>query len=447
MTDIDRRLLLGLAGVAGASLAAKLAQGGSLNPPPGPIVPTGKTTDQIEPRIDLLNAPASANVTSDAGNHYIINNPGSYYLSANLVASKNSAIYVNCHDVTLDLCGFSIYRGSGSGGVAIAAFADYVATFRNGTVRGFGIGFETNAACRFEDLTAAACATGFAVADSVVSRCLALSCTEGFGGQGTTWVDCIAISCGKGFQVGDASALTRCIAEGSTDIGFNGLDGCTLEGCIAWGGSNDTPAAFQFGNGCRLNGCSATANSVQYGFTVGNGCTLLGCTAQENTSGHSVSAGYYLGGSIARDCVAQGQKTTLAATNSTGVGFVAGLGGNTLERCLARGNAGDGFSIGFSSIAASNVAVDNGFAGIHASGGNIVIESNRVWSNAGNGILVEGTLNLVFGNCARQNTAGNYSIVTGNRVAAVVTPAVAGVVSGNSGGTAFTTDPFANVAY
>jgi len=449
MTDIDRRLLLGLAGVASASLAAKLAQAGSLNPPPGPVAPTGKTTDQIEPRIDLMNAPASANVTSGSGYHYIINKPGSYYLSSNLAVTMANGIYVNTHDVTLDLCGFSISRGSGSGGTAIAAFADYNNTFLNGTLRGFDTAFETNAGCRFEDLTVVDCANGFGVALAMLSRCRAQNCSEyGFAGSNTTWVDCLATSCGKGFVVGDASALTRCYAGGSTDIGFSGLDGCRLDGCIAQDGHNDAPAAFQFGNGCTLTSCSAIANTVQYGFVVGNGCTLIGCTAQGNTSAHTVSAGYYLGGSIARDCAANGQATTTTATNSTGAGFFAGLGGNRIEGCIANGNSGDGFSIGFESVVARNAATHNAFAGVHASGGSIVVEGNRVVANTGNGILVEGTVNLVFGNSARNNTAGNYSIVANNRVGAIVVPALnASAISGNSGGSAITTDPYANIAF
>jgi hypothetical protein len=51
-------------------------------------------------------------------------------------------------------------------------------------------------------------------------------------------------------------------------------------------------------------------------------------------------------------------------------------------------------------------------------------------------------------NCACNNTAGNYSIVVNNRVAAIVVPALnASLISGNSGGSAFTTDPYANIAF
>ncbi len=120
MTTIDRRVLLGIAGIAGAAIATQATKAGSLNPPPGPVTPTGKTTDQIEPRVDLLNAPASANITSDASNQYIINNPGSYYLSANLVVTKANAITIAASGVTLDLRGFELagtgrrWRGHGN---------------------------------------------------------------------------------------------------------------------------------------------------------------------------------------------------------------------------------------------------------------------------------------------------------------------------------------------
>src|SRR5438067_11174861 len=83
-----------------------LAQG-SLTPPGAPA-PTFKTLQQIEPRIDVLNAPASAVTTTDANYHYIITQSGSYYLSGNIVATKTHAIKIAAPDVVLDLSGFRI---------------------------------------------------------------------------------------------------------------------------------------------------------------------------------------------------------------------------------------------------------------------------------------------------------------------------------------------------
>src|SRR4051812_11621872 len=94
----------------------------------GPIIPSGtpgpiyKTLLQIEPRTDLQNAPASAVDTTNASGHYIINQAGSYYLTANVVVTKTNGIQINAEGVTLDLNGFEISRTGGTGsGIHIPA--------------------------------------------------------------------------------------------------------------------------------------------------------------------------------------------------------------------------------------------------------------------------------------------------------------------------------------
>src|SRR6476646_1869318 len=102
---------------------------GSLTPPPGTPAPAMKTLDQVdthidvkgEKRIDLQNAPAAAVTTTDANYHFIINQPGSYYLSANLGVTKTNGIQIAVDGVTLDLNGFQISRISGSTGTGISA--------------------------------------------------------------------------------------------------------------------------------------------------------------------------------------------------------------------------------------------------------------------------------------------------------------------------------------
>src|SRR5580658_5707070 len=63
--------------------------------PPGPPGPTMLTLSQIEPRTPISSTP------------YAISQPGSYYLTTNLVVSSN-AIVISANGVTLDLSGFSI---------------------------------------------------------------------------------------------------------------------------------------------------------------------------------------------------------------------------------------------------------------------------------------------------------------------------------------------------
>src|SRR4051794_17530032 len=80
---------------------------GSLTPSGAPA-PTFKTLQQLEPRIDLQNAPTSAVDSSKPNYHFIINQPGSYYLSANILVTKTNGIQINAEGVTLDLNGFQI---------------------------------------------------------------------------------------------------------------------------------------------------------------------------------------------------------------------------------------------------------------------------------------------------------------------------------------------------
>ena len=95
---------------------------GSLTPPGSPA-PTMKTLDQIEPRIPIDTVPI------------IITNPGSYYLTTNLLAPPaTSGVTLRTNDIALDLNGFALV-GGGSAGNGVATplnLANLV--FRNGAI-------------------------------------------------------------------------------------------------------------------------------------------------------------------------------------------------------------------------------------------------------------------------------------------------------------------------
>src|SRR5450432_4064334 len=85
--------------------------------PPGSVTPLQKSLSQLEPRIDL------ATLGSDGTAAVVVDQPGSYYLSANLSAGALTGIAVNASDVVIDLRGFAI-SGSGGAGSGITSLAD-----------------------------------------------------------------------------------------------------------------------------------------------------------------------------------------------------------------------------------------------------------------------------------------------------------------------------------
>src|SRR5256714_14696119 len=117
--------------------------------PPGPPAPTMKKLDEIEPRTNLQATPAPPGVdTGSADYQFIITQPGSYYLSANLVVTKTNGIQINAEGVTLDLNGFQISRVSPDGNGIEISNVGHRATIRNGTVIGFVSGKIGRASCR-----------------------------------------------------------------------------------------------------------------------------------------------------------------------------------------------------------------------------------------------------------------------------------------------------------
>src|SRR4051812_3953596 len=292
--------------VGGYFLVSPLAiPQGSLTPP-GPPGPTMKTLDQIEPRTNLQGSPAPASVnTTDAAYHFIINQPGSYYLSANLGVTKAHGIKINAEGVTLDLEGFQISRASGTGGNGIEIdVSGRFASIRNGSVKGFGFGIQSGFGpgilvhCTFRDLAVTDCTSGaINAADySILESCRA-----------NNNVGVSAIFAGRG------SRLIHCSASGNSAV-----------------------YAIRTNPASSLTHCSAVSNSVSFGIFTGSASSLTHCTVSTNTSNDTISGGIGTGsGCTITACTSQGNTTTNGTlTASTGMGFFAGSG-STIKDCAA----------------------------------------------------------------------------------------------------------------
>jgi parallel beta-helix repeat protein len=395
---------------------------GSLTPPGAPA-PTMKRLDEVEPRTNLQATPAPAGVdTTNAGYHFIINQPGSYYLSANLAVTKANGVQINVEGVTFDLNGFTISRASGSGGdgIQIPPTA-HRTTILNGSLKGFALGINTlspNSGARagkFRDLDVSGCTS-------------------------------IAI------QTGPGAMLESCRAHDNTGThGFLCNSGSTLTNCTA--STNSVTYAIASGVGATLTNCTASNNTCSFGIFADAGSAVTHCTALGNAGTDVFSCGIATGtGCTITGSTAYGNSSFNGTLSfRTGMGFDVGAA-NTIQGCTAANNRGDGIRLIGSDLARGNNCTSNGSsgdgAGIHAISSSNRIEANHVTFND-RGIDVDGAANVIIQNTATRNTT-NYDIVVNNVFGEIVdrTGPGSGSVNGNSApSSAETTDPWANIAY
>lgn len=187
---------IGLCALAAAMTGVSFA--GDLNPPAGPVLPTMKTLDEVEPRI-AINA---INTPGDSTNQFIISQAGSYYLTGNIVSSGSRAgIRVAVDGVTIDLNGFVVdgtgTSGSTASGISSLGTVTRAAHIRNGEVRNwpnFGV---------------------FMVGDAGVLEDMV-----------------IRNNANNGVQLSDHGAMRRCTLIGNGGISVRTFDSCIVEDCI-----------------------------------------------------------------------------------------------------------------------------------------------------------------------------------------------------------------------
>ncbi len=423
-----------------AGLLAGTAMAGDLNPPPGPITPTGRT-------------PINASTTPGDGTAlFAITQAGSYYLTGPVSgAAGRHGIHVTASNVRIDLAGFSM---TGIGGSADGVFLDGVSniTIIDGQLSGWGgsgidgagangrienvrvetcgaDGISINTGSQVINCTASSCgASGFSSSNEVIfNNCVAggnvlhgfqagtnsilkgcISRLNGGAGIANSGINGLNISdctCELNGSVGIAapaqSLVSHCIVRGNGAGGITAGDGSTITSCTA---NENTGVGINITNGCTVTACASALNTLT-GYTATSGTTFTSCSARDNTTdGFSIGAG-----STARDCT---------SFSNTGSGIV-GTFGCTINNCTTRINTLDGIRVVSDCRVVDNTSDCNGSgagdgAAIHATSSDNRIDGNNC-TDSDRGIDVDVAGNLIIRNTASGNTT-NFDIVAGNSV-------------------------------
>ena len=299
-----------------------------------------KSLDQVASTGIALN---NTNTPGDANYHFVIDQPGSYFLTGNLGVTKANGIRVLAAGVTLDLNGFEISRSSGSGGDGITVNTPaHRCSIKNGSLNGFAQGINTITTtargCLFRNLSADNCTNyGLRAGEgAVLISCRARNCggTAGIlAGTAATLTDCTASSntASSAIQAGSGSAFSNCSATNGTGTnGINAGGGSVLSNCVTLS-SNLTETRLPLAPDVALMGCVARNNTATNGINTGSGAALYRCVASENTATYGILTG---NACALSNCIAQGN--TSAASVSAGIGTSPGC---TFTHCSSHANA------------------------------------------------------------------------------------------------------------
>lgn len=375
-----------------------------------------------------------------------IDEPGSYYVTQDLDATPGQrGISIECDDVTIDLCGFTL-RGNSAGTLGILAGTPNIdnVCIHGGIVRGWqqsGISLDIAEHISLRDLKL----IGNGVAGAVVGDQFTIRNVVATGNilagiiarRNGTMAECVVEGSGTGISCGNGTALRDCVARNNRGVGVSAGAYCTLFRCSVAGGSF---AGFDLGRGSSLTGCVVSGVSGS-GFVqkdLEDGVTMQGCSARQNTQdGFDVGRGSALTGCSAvanggdgYDCGEGSTLSDCSAHRNVGHGFVL-ASEVSIEGCNASFNTLHGIHTGDRCRIVGNTATRNGFvnpvaapvpgsvsAGISTDGTGCAIESNVVTAND-RGVLVQGQRNCVVKNRASQN-AVDFDIVPGNTVGQVM---------------------------
>ncbi|MGH7133705.1 MAG: right-handed parallel beta-helix repeat-containing protein [Phycisphaerales bacterium] len=427
----SRTRSVALLAVPAILLTAAWLHAGPLDPPPGPIAGSGKTTQEIFNEVAAVEPRRAISATTtpgDADSIFRITTSGSYYLTANLtVPSGQSGIEILANNVTVDLMGFTISAflpGSLDGIVEDTTnFSHFNIVVRNGTVSGLGgngINLGDNSLNHRVERVNASNNGGMGIRfgyNGVVESCQAYSNASSgivcFGSNSLIRSSTAYDNGGSGIILTGAGAISDCTSMSNTSVGFRTGAGATVSHCTARLNGFD---GFDLGSTATIDSCAAYDNGGD-GIDAAVNCTIINCTV----------------------------------AFSTGDGILA-VGGGTVAGCSVYANTGDGIEVGSDALVERNLCDNNGNAGdgagIHATGSDNRIEGNHCTDND-RGIDIDAAGNIIIRNtCASNLTA--WDIAANNIFGPILdrrAPASGAVVGFSAASTLGSTDPNANFTY
>ncbi len=382
---MNRRIrTLAVISVAGGAFITACAVAGPLNPPAGPVSPTNKTLNQVEPRTPI----------SSAGFIFV---PGSYYLTDNISLEAGSdGIRILADNVTLDLNGFTI--SGGRTGVFVSHFPSLPSngvTILNGTISGAsGSGIYAGG---FNDQPKGITVRNVKVLDatdlgisvgrgSIIENCYVSGGTTGIkAGFSSRISGCVVEFSGTfAYQIGGGSNVTDCVAVGTDDgngdgIGFAVGAGSTVRGITSRSNAGNGGI---FDNECTITDSTFTNNALT-GVVLRSNSRLAGCTVSSN-----LSSGVVL------DTVGGGVSSVVEHCNVSSnvpLGIASfGAGNHTIRDNTISRNVDFGIRVADNCQIINNRISENGDnnndGGIFVTGSGNIIQNNNFSLNVGSGV-------------------------------------------------------------
>lgn len=411
-----------------------------LEPPPGPISPTGQIT-----------------LIHDGANPLVINMPGSYKLGNDIdgVAGQNGII-IEADYVRLDLDGHLLNgHFKGENGIVIQPGFDNV-TVLNGRVTnwiGDGVHAVGTEDCYLKEMITSGngddgidirdgrghlieigdanfnIAHGIHASQNSGLTVEAYYCSSNTGGYGLLALDSDATvrfsdfheNSSGGLLVGDDSRIDDCGARDNGTFGGLGIDAgqrSHISSSRAIGNASD---GIRVGPHSIVSDCEASGNNTGpfaglAGIVADIGSSVLDSTASENathgfyvdsgkaTNSTAVDNGYYgfhLFNSVAQAC---------AAASNTAGGFLAS-GASSVIACEARNNFGPGFDLFGENLVEDSLARVNRGPGFKLSSdctvtGCTSTANQSFGGDQGTGYFVLGTRNIIKHSSGNRNVVG-----------------------------------------